>query len=144
MELMKCARITNEAYEIRIFTSISSCVVFIITFLYSLYSISISNNYDNWMNEFYSHFYWIFYFAIKIFAINNICETTMAEVWFFLTIFFLEPYIWYLWKLQSLMVAKDVSRSRYWFSLFFYMLRTLEIFFANYTNLRPARNFVTR
>ncbi|KAF7407534.1 hypothetical protein HZH66_002071 [Vespula vulgaris] len=80
LELMKCARITNEAYEIRIFTSISSCVVFIITFLYSLYSISISNNYDNWMNEFYSHFYWIFYFAIKIFAINNICETTMAEI----------------------------------------------------------------
>ncbi|KAF7413829.1 hypothetical protein HZH68_002318 [Vespula germanica] len=80
LELMKCARITNEAYEIRIVTSISSCVVFIITFLYSLYSISISNNYDNWMNEFYSHFYWIFYFAIKIFAINNICETTMAEI----------------------------------------------------------------
>ncbi|KAL2746805.1 gustatory receptor for sugar taste 43a-like [Vespula maculifrons] len=46
----------------------------------NLYSISISNNYDNWMNEFYSHFYWIFYFAIKIFAINNICETTMAEI----------------------------------------------------------------
>ncbi|KAL2725483.1 gustatory receptor for sugar taste 43a-like [Vespula squamosa] len=80
LELMKCARITNEAYEMRILTSISSCVIFIITFLYSLYSVSITNSYNNWMNEFYSHFYWIFYFAIKIFAINNICETTIAEI----------------------------------------------------------------
>ncbi|XP_035723070.1 gustatory receptor for sugar taste 43a-like [Vespa mandarinia] len=78
-ELLKCARIINEAYGIRILISISSCVIFIITFLYSLYAISVTNNYDNWMNEFYSHFYWILYFVIKIFAINNICEITMAE-----------------------------------------------------------------
>nr|XP_050845462.1 uncharacterized protein LOC127061973 [Vespula vulgaris] len=32
LELMKCARITNEAYEIRIFTSISSCVIRDFTF----------------------------------------------------------------------------------------------------------------
>ncbi|KAL2725491.1 gustatory receptor for sugar taste 43a-like [Vespula squamosa] len=67
LELMKCTRIINEAYGLQILASI-------------LYSTLILNKYHSWIREFCKHFYWIFFFVIQIFAISNICETTMTKI----------------------------------------------------------------
>nr|KAF7434361.1 hypothetical protein H0235_002552 [Vespula pensylvanica] len=79
LELIKCAGIINEAYGLQILMSMSSSVFIIILFLYNLYSIGITNKYDNWMKDSCGQIYWIFCFFFKIFAINNICERTMTE-----------------------------------------------------------------
>ncbi|XP_035723188.1 uncharacterized protein LOC118442094 [Vespa mandarinia] len=80
LELMKCARIINEAYGLQIFVSTFSSAVFITTVLYHLYVILMTNNYDSWINQLYVHLFWIFCFSIMIFAKTNICETTITEI----------------------------------------------------------------
>ncbi|XP_047344288.1 uncharacterized protein LOC124946910 [Vespa velutina] len=80
LELIKCARIINEAYGLQILVSTFSYIVFITTVLYHLYVISMTNNYDNWINQLYVHLFWIFCFSVMIFAKTNICETTITEI----------------------------------------------------------------
>ncbi|KAF7413835.1 hypothetical protein HZH68_002324 [Vespula germanica] len=87
LELIKCARIINEAYGLHILISISVSVIYIVTILHDLYSTLISNEYHSWIREFCKRFYWIIFFVIQIFAISNICETTMTEYILILLIF---------------------------------------------------------
>ncbi|KAL2725485.1 gustatory receptor for sugar taste 43a-like [Vespula squamosa] len=78
-ELIKCARIINETYGLHIFISTSSSVVFLITLLHNLYILLLEYELKNCIEKFYAMFYWITFYVIEIFAINNICETTMTE-----------------------------------------------------------------
>ncbi|KAF7407527.1 hypothetical protein HZH66_002064 [Vespula vulgaris] len=80
LELLKCANILNEAYGLQILISIFTSLLFITTLLYNLYVILMTNNYSNWIIQFYMHFSWIFYHGIKIFAMANICQTTITEI----------------------------------------------------------------
>ncbi|KAL2746802.1 gustatory receptor for sugar taste 43a-like [Vespula maculifrons] len=80
LELIKCARIINEAYGLQILLSMSSSLINITILLYSLYAnILITNISVNWIQEFFAHFYCIFFLIFRIFLICNICETTMTE-----------------------------------------------------------------
>ncbi|KAL2746792.1 gustatory receptor for sugar taste 43a-like [Vespula maculifrons] len=80
LEMIKCARIINEAYGLPILLSMSTSIIYIISLLYNFYVISITTNYNHWINEFFAHFYWISFFMMKIITINNICETTITEI----------------------------------------------------------------
>nr|XP_050845459.1 gustatory receptor for sugar taste 43a-like [Vespula vulgaris] len=80
LELMKCASIANEAYGLQIFISILTSVLFITTALYNAFVTLTTNNYYNCMIQFYTHSYWIFYCFFKVFAITNICQTTITEI----------------------------------------------------------------
>ncbi|KAF7413823.1 hypothetical protein HZH68_002312 [Vespula germanica] len=80
LELMKCASIINEAYGLQIFISILTSVLFITTTLYNAFVTLTTNNYYNCMIQFYTHSYWIFYCFFKVFAITNICQTTITEI----------------------------------------------------------------
>ncbi|KAL2746810.1 putative gustatory receptor 28b [Vespula maculifrons] len=79
LELMKCASILNEAYGLQILISIFSSVTYITTTFYNLYFTFFINKYHNWIKELYVHFYYILYYGIKVFALTNICQTTITE-----------------------------------------------------------------
>ncbi|KAF7407537.1 hypothetical protein HZH66_002074 [Vespula vulgaris] len=89
LELIKCAVILNEGYGTQILLSMSSSLIIIVTVLYNLYSVLITNEYDNRIKSTYVHFCWIFHFVIKVFIISNICETTMTEKSIFNSFIFL-------------------------------------------------------
>ncbi|KAF7407528.1 hypothetical protein HZH66_002065 [Vespula vulgaris] len=80
LELMKCASILNEAYGLQMLISIFSSVTYITTTFYNLYFTFLINKYYNWIKELYVHFYYIFYYGIKVFALTNICQTTITEI----------------------------------------------------------------
>nr|KAF7434350.1 hypothetical protein H0235_002541 [Vespula pensylvanica] len=80
LELMKCASILNEVYELQILISIFTSLLFIITLLYNLCVVLMTSDYYNWIMQFYMHFSWIFYHCIKIFAITNMCQRTITEI----------------------------------------------------------------
>ncbi|XP_047344316.1 uncharacterized protein LOC124946920 [Vespa velutina] len=80
LELMKCARIINDAYGLQIFISIFTSTLYITTLLYNFYAILITNKYNNWIKLLYMHFSWVFYFGIMISTKAYICETTIKEV----------------------------------------------------------------
>ncbi|KAL2725494.1 LOW QUALITY PROTEIN: putative gustatory receptor 28b [Vespula squamosa] len=79
LEMIKCASIINEAYGLQILLSMFTSIIYIISLLYNFYVISITNEYNGWINEFFAHFYWIFFFIMKIITVNNTCETTITE-----------------------------------------------------------------
>ncbi|XP_047344287.1 uncharacterized protein LOC124946909 [Vespa velutina] len=79
LELMKCARIINEAYGLPILISIFTSILFITTLLYDLYIISMANKHNNVIKKLYVHLSWIFYFCIMTLVKTNICETTITE-----------------------------------------------------------------
>ncbi|XP_046827955.1 uncharacterized protein LOC124428180 [Vespa crabro] len=78
LELMKCARIINEAYELQILISIFTTALFITTLSYNLYiNLNIG---DKWIIQLYVYLTWIFYFAIMISVKAHICETAIKEI----------------------------------------------------------------
>ncbi|XP_043664263.1 gustatory receptor 68a-like [Vespula pensylvanica] len=80
LELIKCARNVNNAYGLQIFIFMIISPIFICTLLYSLYFVLFVNKYHSWIKEINKRFYWIFFLTVQIFAISNICETTMTEI----------------------------------------------------------------
>nr|KAF7434351.1 hypothetical protein H0235_002542 [Vespula pensylvanica] len=92
LELMKCASIVNEAYGLQILISIFTSLLFIITTLYNAFVTLTTNNYYNSIIQFYTHSYWIFYCFFKVFAITNICHTTITERCKYIVIFLIFLY----------------------------------------------------
>ncbi|KAF7407539.1 hypothetical protein HZH66_002076 [Vespula vulgaris] len=80
LELIKCARIVNGTYGLQILMSIFSSVICITTLSYNLYTILITNKNNDRLVPLCMEIFWIFHFIMKIFVINNICETTMTEI----------------------------------------------------------------
>ncbi|XP_035723056.1 uncharacterized protein LOC118442026 [Vespa mandarinia] len=96
LELIKCARIINDAYGLQMLLSTSSSVVFLITLLHDLYINVSGYELDNWIENFYELLYWIIFYVIEIFTISNICEATMTEV------------------LKSFGIIRDINRNAYY------------------------------
>ncbi|XP_047344318.1 uncharacterized protein LOC124946922 [Vespa velutina] len=78
LELMKCARIINEAYGLQILISIFTTALFITTMSYNLY-VSLNKG-DKWIIQLYVYLTWIFYFAMMISVKAYICETAIKEI----------------------------------------------------------------
>ncbi|XP_035723200.1 putative gustatory receptor 28b [Vespa mandarinia] len=73
LELMKCARIINEAYGLQILISIFTTTLFITTMTYNLY-VNLNKG-DKWIIQLYVYLTWIFYFATMISVkacVNNV------------------------------------------------------------------------
>ncbi|KAI4489494.1 hypothetical protein M0802_011029 [Mischocyttarus mexicanus] len=54
LELIKCAKIINEAYGLQILLSAAWSVIFITTLLHNFYPVLLENKYHNWIHNFTS------------------------------------------------------------------------------------------
>ncbi|KAL2725492.1 putative gustatory receptor 28b [Vespula squamosa] len=69
LELIKCARNTNDAYNLHILISIPTTSIFILSLEYRTQPI-----------KFYLYSYWISYFGLKIITVCYVCATTVTEI----------------------------------------------------------------
>ncbi|KAI4489517.1 hypothetical protein M0802_011052 [Mischocyttarus mexicanus] len=80
LELIKCARNTNDAYGLHILMSISLAFILITAVAYNLYNHLISGRYRSNRYETFLFLHWIIYFAFKIVLISNTCAKTITEI----------------------------------------------------------------
>ncbi|KAI4489496.1 hypothetical protein M0802_011031 [Mischocyttarus mexicanus] len=84
LELIKCARNTNDAYGLHILMSISIAFVLTTTVAYNIYSHITNGSYLTQTTQTFVYLYWMFYFGFKIVIISYVCGATVKEVSFLL------------------------------------------------------------
>ncbi|KAL2746794.1 putative gustatory receptor 28b [Vespula maculifrons] len=80
LELIKCARNTNDAYNLHILMSIPATFIFIISLIYHIYYYLMAKEYRTQPIKSYIYLYWISYFGLKVITVCYICATTVTEI----------------------------------------------------------------
>lgn len=80
LELIKCARNINEAYDLH--TLISIFIAFILSILvtFNAYYFIITMNYNMELLQSFTFLFWIFYCFFNVVIISHVCSKTVTEV----------------------------------------------------------------
>ncbi|XP_035723045.1 putative gustatory receptor 28a [Vespa mandarinia] len=80
LELIKCAKNTNDAYGLHILISVTITFIFITTLGYDLYYFLMTEDYFVHHRRFFIFLNWIFYFGFRIIIISHLCARTITEI----------------------------------------------------------------
>ncbi|KAL2725487.1 gustatory receptor for sugar taste 43a-like [Vespula squamosa] len=83
LELIKCARNINDAYNLHILISISAAFIFIIIISSDVYYFLKTMNYRTELLQSVTFLFWISYCTLKIIIISHVCSRTVTEIYDF-------------------------------------------------------------
>ncbi|KAI4489503.1 hypothetical protein M0802_011038 [Mischocyttarus mexicanus] len=80
LELIKCARNTNDAYGLHILSSLSAAFTLITVITYNIYYILIIKEIKTQVVQMITFMFWLLYFGLKIITLSHISSDTATEI----------------------------------------------------------------